>query len=738
MFLHRRAVLVLLLFAVGSAPVFAQTTGTIRGTVTDQSGAVIAQAKISAVLQDTGSTRSVASDEHGDFVLPALAVGHYKLLVEAGGFNTFIESDIEVTIGHVVSVNPVLKVGTISETVTATAAAPLVERSSTQLGAIVDEHTVVDLPLNQRDTYQLLTLQPGVSSQVGSNLFYGSDQTGAVSVNGGRGRSNNFMVNGGNANDQFVNLPSVQPSPDTIQEFRVLTNGFDAEYGRNSGSIVNVVTKSGGNDFHGDIYEFFRNDVLNAKGFFNQTKPDFKQNQFGGTFGGPIRRDRTFFFASYEGRRIVQGIASDLVTVPTQNERNGIFAGGLSGQIVDDNLATVLNARPGCAAALGKAIPLPSGQGGAIPYSSIFPAGQIPVPCMDATAVDLMNQFVPLANRPDGTFEQSVNANTHANQFTVRVDHALTSKQQLQVYYYFNDSTVLNPFNTNSNSGADVPDFGATNAFRYQQWNVSHTWVLSAQSINEFRFTYLREGLGKFNSPQHTHLVADSCKTVPAAYCFSDPANPRLGITPNLGSEIEGTPFIGVSGMFSIGNNWQGALPQIGNAFQWADHFTKVFGKHTIRFGGDIARQRFDQEQLFNVDGQFSIIGSGANSVLYSDPMPDYLLGLADSFSQGSAQFENIRNTIVGLYGQDSWKVSSNVTLNYGLRWELSTPLKDIGEHVQAFRPGQVTSVFPCQLSAGNPLITTFGTNNCNPGLQATQCSRLAWSSQETKVYLPH
>jgi hypothetical protein len=709
------ALMVTLLWGAGSSQLLAQTTGTLRGMVTDQSGAIIPRAKVSAVLEATDSTRVIVTDERGEFVLPALPVGHYKLLIEAVGFMKFIEPDIEITIGHVVVVSPALKIGTTSESVTAIAAAPLVERSSTQLGAVVDEKTVVDLPLNQRDTYQLLTLQPGVSSQVGSNLFYGSDQTGAVSVNGGRGRSNNFMVNGGNANDQFVNLPSVQPSPDTIQEFRVLTNGFDAEYGRNSGSVVNVVTKSGGNQFHGDVYEFFRNEVLNAKGFFNQTKPDFKQNQFGGTIGGPIRRDSTFFFASYEGRRIIQGIASDVVAVPSQDERNGIFAGGLSGQIVDDNLAKILNNRTGCPAALGKPVPLPSTQGGAVAYSTVFPTGQIPVACMDATAVDLMKRYVPLANRSDGAFQQSVNASTRSDQFTARIDHKLTSSQQLQVYYYFNDSRVLNPFNTNSNSGADLPNFGATNAFRYQQWNLSHSWLLSPETVNEFRFTYLREGLGKFNSPLHTNLVADSCKAVPAASCFSDPANPRLGITPNLGPAIEGTPYIGVSGMFSIGNNWQGALPQIGNAFQWADHFTKIVGNHTIKFGGDIARQRFDQEQLFNVDGQFSIIGSGANSILYSDPIPDYLLGLADSFSQGSAQFENIRNTIVGLYGQDSWKVSRNLTLNYGLRWELNTPLKDVGMHVQAFRPGQATSIFPCQLASGNPLIATFGTNDCSP-----------------------
>ena len=225
-----------------------------------------------------------------------------------------------------------MQLGAAAEIVDVTSEAPLVDTTSTQLGAVVDDRTVVQLPLNSRDTYQFLQLQPGVMSTSGSSnsIIYGSNSAGAVSVNGGRGRSNNFSVNGGDANDQFVNLPTVQPSPDSIQEFRVLTNTFDAEYGRNSGSVVNVVTKSGTNQWHGDVYEFFRNKVLNSKGYFNTTKPQFNQNQFGGTFGGPIKKDKTFFFASYEGRRIRQGVPSPVVTVPTAQQRPerdpGLFA----------------------------------------------------------------------------------------------------------------------------------------------------------------------------------------------------------------------------------------------------------------------------------------------------------------------------------------------------------------------------------------------------------------------------
>src|SRR5881227_4031022 len=235
------------------------------------------------------------------------------------------------------------------------------------MGAVVDDRTVSQLPLNARDTYQFLQLQPGVMSTVGSSnsIVYGSSNAGAVSVNGGRGRSNNFSVNGGDANDQFVNLPTVQPSPDSIAEFRVLTNTFDAEYGRNSGSVVNVVTKSGTNDIHGNMYEFFRNTKLNANAYCFTAlqgipceKPKFNQNQFGGTFGGPIKKDRTFFFTSYEGRRIRQGIPSPLVFVPTASERPSAaqpFADFSSESpfpgVLDSAFA--LNQRPNCTTALG-------------------------------------------------------------------------------------------------------------------------------------------------------------------------------------------------------------------------------------------------------------------------------------------------------------------------------------------------------------------------------------------------
>src|SRR6267142_1893332 len=280
------------------------TGGRIRGTVIDTSGAAIAAAKVTIINEATHASRDAETGADGEYVFLEIPVGTYEVNAQSTGFKKYIRKGIVLNLNQVVSLDITLQVGTTVETIEVTGAPPLVDTTSTQLGAVVNERAVSQLPLAQRDTYQLLQLQPGVQSQLGVDNVYGSDRAGVVSVNGGRGRDNNFTVNGGDGNDQFANLPAIQPSPDSIEEFRVLTNTFDAEYGRNSGAVVNLVTKSGTNELHGKLYEFFRNQNLNAKGFFDSTKLDYLQNQFGATLGGPIRKDKTFFFASYEGDRL--------------------------------------------------------------------------------------------------------------------------------------------------------------------------------------------------------------------------------------------------------------------------------------------------------------------------------------------------------------------------------------------------------------------------------------------------
>ena len=681
---------------LGSPTLLAQSTGgRIRGTVVDSSGATVAAANVVITNQATGSQRDTQTGTNGEYIFLEVPVGTYEIEVNQTGFKKYVRKGIALDLNQILSVDVTLQVGTATETIEVTGAPPLVDTTSTQLGAVVGERAVSELPLAQRDTYQLLQLQPGVQSQLGVDNLYGSDRAGVVSVNGGRGRDNNFTVNGGDGNDQFANLPAIQPSPDSIAEFRVLTNTFDAEYGRNSGAVINVVTKSGTNSLHGNLYEFFRNQALNARGFFDSTKLDYLQNQFGATLGGPIRKDKTFFFVTYEGDRLRKGTSSDTVTVPTADERVGNFsATPFSGGVTTDFFAQTLNSR------CGLNMPMPSTTAeGIVPYSDIFPGNVIPQQCMDQTALDLLNRYVPQSNRPDGTFQGVPLGHERANQFTVKVDHELTKNQHLTGYYYFDQHYLAKPFARFQAGGATLPGFGDLTDERTQQVNIAHTWTIGSTAVNELRFTYFREGQGTFLHPQNTALVQDSCTTVAASNCFADPNNPDLGIHPNLGASREGVPYVNIAGGFSLGNNFEGELPQKGNTYQISDSYGKVVGNHSLKFGADYRNNQFDQRLYFNINGSYYLYGGGPNDTESDNLFADYLLGLNDNYIQGSAQDELIRSKAVYLFAQDSWKLKSNLTLNYGLRWELNTPMADIGKKVQTYRPGQDTAIYPCQLS---------------------------------------
>src|ERR1700730_8524915 len=631
------------LFVLGclasSTLLLAQSTGRrILGRVADPSGAGLANAKVALINEATGISQETPTNSTGDYGFPQVAVGTYRLEVDLAGFKKSVQRGVVVDLNQVITLNAILQIGETKETVEVTSEAPLVDTTSTQLGAVMDQRQVATLPLNARDTYQLLQLQPGVQGVGGSDLFYGSNQAGAVSVNGGRGRSNNFNVNGGDGNDLFVNSTAIPTTPDSIAECRVLSNTFDAEYGRNSGAVINVVTKSGTNAWHGSVYEFLRNQAFNAKGYLDLRRADDKQNQFGGTFGGPIKKDRTFFFASYEGRRVVHGITSDPVTVPTAAERTGDFSTtpfDPSAVVGTQTFADILRARCGIAATAGDS------------YLTLFPNSVIPTNCFDPAANAILQRYVPLPNSGSSLFRAIPNDDSHENQFTVKLDHRINDKQNLSLYYYFNDAFDAQPFTRFQAATPNLlPGFGNNNATRSQQVNLSHSWTISSTTVNEARVTYFREAQGTFLHPQRTNRVTDSCGSGAAAVCFTGtsdtpgviPTDPRIGITPNLGANREGVPFIGISGGFTIGNNFEGELPQKGNTYQVSDNLTKIIGSHTTKFGADFRNQRFVQTLYFDVNGDFSYIGGGLNDPIARDALgnqnlfPNSLLGLSDSY----------------------------------------------------------------------------------------------------------
>jgi len=717
------------------------TGGRVRGTLTDASGGAVAGATVTLINTATNVTRDTTSSATGEYLFLEVPIGTYEVDVNQAGFKKFVRKDVGVDLNQVVSVDIALQVGGSTETVEVTGQPPVVDTSSSQLGAVVNERASTQLPLNERDVYQLLQLQPGVQSQLGNDTFYGSDRPGVVTVNGGRGRANNYSVNGGDGNDLFANLPAVQPSPDSIEEFRVITNSFDAEYGRNSGAVVNVVTKSGTNEFHGNVYEFFRNTVLNAKPFtfIAAPKPDFHQNQFGGTFGGPIKKDKTFFFGAYEGRRIIQGVVSQPVSVPTSAMlNNGDFSGApLTDAAPTSLVATILGERAGCAAGI-------AGQGGAAlqggtPYGTYQPDpvnqpnmflpgiftntnsstnhlnwvdNQIPTACFDPVAKSLSQLYVPTTTNSSGQVIAVPNRINSGDQFQVRVDHSWNNNEKTSVYYYYDQDNLQDPLAKFQAAGDPLGTFPGLFGTRSQQLNVTHTSTIGSTMVNEARFTYFREGQQQFNQPLKTNAIQDSCGTgtVGTPYCFngvSDSATVNAicqagtvnspngikdcGLHSGLGASKEGVPNIGVLGGFTIGNNFEGQLPQTGNTYQFSDNFSKLIGKHSLKFGGDFRNQQFNQLLYFDINGLYQFTSYA-----------EYFLGLGNSLIQGSAQHELVRSNSVYLFAQDSWKIKPNVTLNYGLRWEMNTPLTDIGKKVQTFRPGQISTIYPCKLDPTN------------------------------------
>ncbi len=724
-------------------------SGRILGRVADPTGAVLSAAKVTLTNEATGIIRDASTNDSGDYSFVDVAPGTYTVQFELTGFKKNVQKSVVVDVNQVVTLNSTLQIGGSQETVEVTSEAPQVDTTSTQLGAVINDRSVNELPLNTRDTYQFLQLQPGVQSQLGSSgsLFAGSDDPGSVSVNGGRTRANNFSVNGGDANDQFVNTPTIEPSPDAVEEFRVITNTFDAEYGRNSGSVVNVITKSGGNAFHGNLYEYFRNTILDSRGYPDTTKPQLNQNQFGGTFGGPIKKDRTFFFLSYEARRIRDGVPGNLLNVPTGTpgaSPTQEFAGDFSAQApfaggiqTAGFIANVLDGRPGCDAALGYTVAgLPTDSDGLTDWSSVFPSGVIPTACQDPVASNLLQKFVPAANVGTGQNQVVPVGTINADKFEFRLDHKINDHQSLTAYYYFNDNRELDPYDTFEAAGANTTGFGNENNLRYQQWNFTHTWTINNAIVNEAHFTYMREGQLGYIKPQTTGVLTSTCSGAAAQFCFTGTSDSSaitsefgtaasLGITPGLPASLTGVPYVNISGGASFGNNFEGFLPQVGNSFQWSDGLTWVKGNHTFKFGVDIRRARFDQYYYFDVNGEYTFDNSGPNGIIPGDgdQYAEFLLGLADAYTQGSGQREDVRSFAAYPFAQDSWKIKPNFTLNYGFRWEYSPPMTDISGHVETFRPGQNSTVYPCGITNSASYWATFGITNptcANTGAEPT------------------
>lgn len=644
----------------GVTAAWAQTSTSLRGTVTDQSGSVVAGAKVTLTNTDTGISRASVAGSDGGYLFDLLSVGTYKVTVEKPGFATFVQDGIKLELNQFGRVDVALKVGQTSQIVEVRSNVAQVDTTSAVLGKVEDQRMINDLPLADRDTLQLGLLQAGVFAPDPDD---GSGNP--FSVSGQRSESLTFLLDGGLNTDFLGNNIVVSPNPDAVEEFKILTNNYDAQYGRTSGGIVNQVTKSGTNSFHGDAFEFNRNNVFNARDFFlpaNIDKQAFKRNVFGGTAGGPIRKDKTFFFTAYQGWRSREGQTSPTLSVLDTPERVGNFG----------ELCATYDASGNCTDPNGTQLINPI-TGNNIPNNNLASAGLV-----NPVIQNYINKYLPVANVGTNEFVSSPTAAIDQDQGVVHVDHNIGDRDTLSFVYVINDLRDAYPFRINkgASTGGDVPvGSGFTDKERTQLGTFSWIHTFTAGKLNEFRFA-----TNRFATLQ---AVPDDT-TSPAQLGFTNvnPDDP-LGVAP---------PIIFTPG-FNLGPSPQGPTKLNRATFEWADNFTWTHGKHEFRFGTDITRIRQNFRFDFFNNGSFDFGGFGG---LYTGNInADFVGGFWDNYFQFSKAIYGIRTGSYGLYFQDTWKVLPRLTLTLGLRWDYFTPQTDVRNEILGFFPNSQSTVFP-------------------------------------------
>ncbi|HEX4074884.1 MAG TPA: TonB-dependent receptor [Candidatus Acidoferrales bacterium] len=613
------------------AGVFAQATSQISGTVTDASGAVIAGAQITATQIDTGIARTATSDTSGVYTLPSLPLGPYRVEVKREGFTTFVQTGVILQVGTAVTVNPVLKVGAVSQSVQVEATAPMIDTTTTGVGQVVNSQSVVDLPLNGRQVTQLITLAgasntvqygfggaPSVGNLVSSKNYPNED---LVSVAGGILNGTTYLMDGGTFNDPFNNLNLPTPFPDAVQEFNVQTSAIPAQYGEHTGGAINIATKSGTNAFHGDAFEFVRNSDFNAKDFFSVSAahPDglsdgLKRNQFGGTIGGPIKKDKVFFFLGYQGTLIRQQPPANQAILPTASELAGNFQNYIS-QCFQGRTPPTLNSAYYTGNQLNYAVPAD-----VMAFASHFPVG--PEPCGVTT------------------FQLIANQNEHMG--VGRVDYQINSKQNLFVRYF--GTHEVQP---SSYSGNELTVVNAGTDDMVNSIVVGHTYLVNSSMVNSFHFTYNTDGVTKFQVP----IVNPTDVGVQGMYTSAAP--------------FVHFSNINITGDFQSAGGF--ATPGLVNTKTWqlADDYNWTKGSHQLQFGASFIRPSQTSTFCVYCNGLFTFSGGATG-----DPMADFIAGALGSMTQLNISHDDENWRYLGLYAQDSWKISSRLTLNYGLRWE--------------------------------------------------------------------
>ncbi|HTZ57533.1 MAG TPA: TonB-dependent receptor [Acidobacteriaceae bacterium] len=656
----------------------AATGGSISGTVVDPSGAAVAGAALQLVNTAQQTTYQVSSDRQGLYSFPNLPVGHYDLTISAAGFAPQKKAGLTVDTDSALRVDFALVLGAETASVIVTSSTGVeVDTVATHLGEVISSAQMTALPLNGRSYTDLLAIQPGVapiSTLLPSSVIMagvtgsidpsGDENPGNLSINGQRESSNGFMVNGIDVQEHMNGGTSIIPNLDSIEEFRVLTNNFDPEYGNYNGGIVTVVSKAGANAFHGDAFEFFRNTALDARGYFDPTRSAFRQNQFGGTIGGPVKHDKIFFFADYQGTRTTQGVSTGNISVPTAAQRGGTFS-DLSGSVSGPYFASLLTQSLGYTVTAGE------------PYSSVFPNGTIPQSAWSAPGKSLL-QYIPSPNVSAGQYSTSAFAQTvRDDKGGARID--LESRLgQISGYYFIDDYHLDNPY-PGSVAGASIPGFDALYIGRAQLISIGDNKPIGSNTVNELHLGYLRNSniIGQPKGGLGVSLTSQGFVT--------GPGTPGIVVQAPQFEGVENITFPTFVMGVPITN-----MTQINNTYYLSDGLSKVMGAHTLKVGGQFHLDQVNDFPNGTFNGTFNINGTETG-----DSYADFLLGVPSNFTQSSGSPLYLRNRYLGLYGQDSWRARNDLTINAGLRWDLIMPFWEKYNQIQTWVPGAESVLYP-------------------------------------------
>jgi len=670
---------------------FAQVGGRITGVVKDPSDAAIPGATVSVANATTGAMRTATTDSEGAYSFPALAVGQYDLDASFPGFLPQRRTGLVIDVNSALQVDIKLQLAGQSQAVTVSAEAGLVhvEKADTQLGLTIDSQRITEVPLNGRSYTDLLAVQSGVAPVTtsatsstssgggfGAVAVSGNLDPGLFSVNGQRESANGFILNGANVEESIAEGAAVIPNLDSIQEFRLLTGNFDAEYGNYSGGLVSVVTKSGANQLHGSAFEFLRNTNLDARGFFDPTRAPFIQNQFGGTLGGRIKKDKVFFFGDYQGSRNIQGIETGLLPVPSLANRTGDLsdlASSLTGVVKGSFLANLLTRRLGYGVSQGEPF---YALGCTISTQCVFPKAAIPSSAWSVPAGSLV-QYIPLPNIGANEYSNaSLAQRLNDGKGSARVDAQTTRLGTLSAYYFIDDYNLNNPYPTQQ-GGANVPGFSALSNGQSELANLSDAKTLGSTLVNEFRLSYMRDfnNLGRQQGGLGASLASQGFTVGPA------------GILPGS-PDTEGIESV-VFNKINFGTS-PFSLVQTNGNYQVQDNLSKVMGKHSLKSGGQFLLQTVKLLPDFTENGQFQFTGYATGL-----DFADFLLGLPNLYTQGFSPAFYERSKYAGVYAQDSWRVTPNLTLNYGLRWDMIMPWEEEHNQTGTLIAGEQSVVFP-------------------------------------------